>query len=296
MVRELPSADPAPVADELQADRQTLQRLSELVRAGVEGAILTLRPSQREVYHYIISRGPVTDAALAEIMDKSIRQVVPRRSELTGMGLVAASGRQPTPSGRSATMWDFVPPDMIEQERGAAHKRGPRKKSVFQLPVDQRMALVRAVLADREVRERLLAEEPTRGHAGTARRLADRYDREEQRRRKEHAQRLREAERLGSPELNFLKAVSQLRRGIDAVKEVARVLQDDVEAVQFDGQPLIDPAHWPSVLVEVDALVDISTRLRKVLGIALGEEDDDVLDVEAIDVEGWELEGGAGGG
>src|SRR5258707_586665 len=97
--------------------------------------------------------------------------------------------------------------------------------------------------------------------AKRARREARASQQEHDRRRREHAQRVREAEREASPELNYLKAVSQLRRGVDAVREVGRVLRDDVESIEFDGVPLVAPEHWSAVRDNVQQLIAFASEI-----------------------------------
>jgi hypothetical protein len=90
-------------------------------------------------------------------------------------------------------------------------------------------------------------------------------------------------------DLNFLKAVRQLRSGVDAVREIGRVLGENIERVEMDGVPFIHPDNWPQVRAQVRELIAEAQEIDDDLTGCIGDGDDDVIDVQAVDDDDREL-------
>lgn len=73
--------------------------------AAIKPAALVLR---EQVFACIVIHGPVTDEAIAELLDMNPSTARPRRVELQRAGRIVADGTLATRSGRQARAWRSV--------------------------------------------------------------------------------------------------------------------------------------------------------------------------------------------
>jgi hypothetical protein len=289
LLLELTPEEAAIAAEDANVDRERLMWWREVAADETRHHLARLRPSQYAVMRSIRGAGPLTDQEIADRLGKSIRMVVPRRSELMRAGLVVSAGRKTTGSGRSANVWGTVALDEIEQAKQAAAKKGLRKKKLTDYSVEDQVRMVQVLVRIPTVNEALLGDMSTSAQAKRARREARNAQKEYEQRRREWAEKVRQAERDASPELNFLKAMGQLRRGTDAVREIGKVFQTDLDALEFDGHAFISPDNWREARTQVEELLELAQLLDHAIGVAIGDVEDDVIEVEALDDDWGEL-------
>jgi hypothetical protein len=290
LLMELGPDDIPLAAQEVGVDGDRLAWWREIADDDARHHLAGLRPSQYEIMRVIREAGPLSDQELGDRFgDKTIQSVIPRRSELTRAGLVTSAGKTKTKSGRSANVWRAASVDEIEHLQQAAEEKGKRRKKLTDYTVDEQVRIVKVLVNIPKVNDALRGDASTTNQAKRARREARAAQREHEQRRREWAERVRQAERDASPELNFLKAMGQLRRGTDAVREIAKVFKDDLDALEFDGHMAISSHHWREARDQVGELLQLAEQLDHALGVALGDIEQDYIDMEPLDDEDLEL-------
>jgi hypothetical protein len=279
---------PPDAIDEIAAggeDKDMLSWWREIATDPARAELAALRPLQVDVYRALRDHGPVTDDVLAGLMQRGIRRVSPRRNDLTKLGLVHWVGRTDPADGTPAKLWAIVPHDEIVKARHAAAKRGRRRKRLDTYTLDERLQLVRSLMRMPDVNQALLDDHSKTAGAKHARREARAAQQEAERERRELNDHIKQAERHASPDLNFLKAKRQMRSAVDAIRELGRVLGENLDSVELNGMPLIHPDHWPEARALLRELIIEAQDIDDDLTGLIGDEDvdDDLIIVEAID-------------
>ncbi|MDP8993271.1 MAG: hypothetical protein M3N31_09530 [Actinomycetota bacterium] len=239
--------------------------------------LAALRMSQFPVYLTLRDVRPMTDDELSAHLHRKKSEVSPRRVELCRQGLVREVEKRTTPSGRKSAVWGVVPPAEIEEASREAAEKGLRRKSLDKYTLDQKVQMARHLVRDDAVNAVLVEDGQRSKAADRARREARSANIERERERREHSERIRQAERDASPDLVFLKAVAQLRKAVDAVMELDRVIRENLESQRLYGSADIAPDRWPEVNAEVEALIQVATSTKEQLSRLV---EDDVIDIE----------------
>lgn len=242
-----------------------------------------IKPSEFNVLEAFRQHGPMTDARLEEVTGLSVRSVSPRRRELADKGFLEIVGEDTTPSGRKAKVWGVVPEERIEAVREVNKTRTPRKKDITKLPLETKLLIVRQLLDDPAVNA-AAREQHGRAWSKVRGRVEDRRSQRERERRELNAQ-VREAERKGSPIVEFLKLKRLVKDATETVRAVDQFIDEDLERRQDSQGMHIPVPHWPEV---ADSLTDLGgvventlESIRDVMGV-LG---DDVIEAVAIDLD-----------
>ena len=255
-----------------------------------------LNASRKAVLEALREHGDMTDEELARAVGSPAGTVRARRSELVRRGLVREVGRRPTPSGRTGTrMWGIVPPDEVEQAAEDAERRGPRRLDLTKLPLDQRVDIARALLRDRDVNDELRS---AAAGAPSSRRVRARARAEQERAQRERAEQIRRAQEDRSEIVAFLKAADHLKRNVEALREVGRFLDAELERYMRGDATQIPDWAWKRVLTQVDDSMEVAKLMRHRIGRELGDTDRSgvvILDGEDISIEHAKLVGGGGG-
>jgi hypothetical protein len=248
-----------------------------------------LRTTQIPIYQALRDAGPLTDDELVVYLNTKKSSVGPRRKELVALGLVAEQEKRVTPAGRQSSAWGVVAAENIEAAQRAARAKGPRRKHIDKYTTDEQAQIVRHLLRKDEVNALLLGDEERSKASDRARRAARAVHHERERLRRQHSERLRQAEREASPRLIYYKAIAQLRRATDAVREMERVLEENVDAAEMYGTSDFEEDDWPEIRRELEQLEDGIRAAYAQLGRL--DTADDVIDVEFYE-DDLELEAG----
>jgi len=248
-----------------------------------DNGAVKLQPLEAEVLAAFVEHGSMTDQTLERVTGKSIRSVSPRRRNLADKGYLEEVGTAVTDSGKQAKVWGIVPDDRIAEVREKNKTRPQRKKDIRKLPLETKLEIVRQLLDDPAVNE------ATRDRHGRAwsklrGRVQDRRGQRERERRELNAE-IREADRKGSPIVEFLKLKRLVYDATETVRAVERFVGEDLERREVLAGMHIPVAHWPEVvdvLTDLGAVVEATLEdIRQTMGV-LGE---DVIEGFAIEVD-----------
>lgn len=241
-----------------------------------------LSPSRRLVFDALESLGAATDDDLATAVGRSRSRVIPRRGDLARMGLVRETGQGTSEAGNPTAIWETVPPEDVEQLREEAEGKGPRRLSVRQWPLDERIAVARVLLREKAVYDALIAPSDEPGGRRARARARQAMEKGQRERTHEIKTRAAEGEELG----HVLKAKDHLRRAIDVVRTIGFILEDERERDDAKELMLIPEWAWPQVVELLDELLSVAEqthdRASEHIGMApkspmriLGGEDHD---------------------
>lgn len=253
--------------------------------------LVRVRRSQREIYRTLVRMGPLTDDEIVLQLGVKKSSVGPRRKELTELGLVQEVEKRTTESGRQSTAWGVVPVADIDQARGAALRKGPRRKHIDSYTLEQKAVIVRYLIRKDDVNALLVEDEERSKAADRARRVARAAQNESDRARRDHNDRIRQAEREASPRLVYLKAVAQLRRASDAVREIGRLIDEGVDNRLLTGPSEMSRDDLTEIRNELHDLIDTAGSAEQQLSRLFIEHD--VIDVESYEIDSSRLEPGA---
>jgi hypothetical protein len=255
--------------------------------------LAALRPSQTPVYAALKAGGPMTDDELVLYMGRKKSEVSPRRVELVRHGVVQEVDKRITEAGRKAAVWAVVAAEEVSEARQSARQRGLRRKHLDAYPLDQQVQIVEYLVGKAEVNAALLANQGRSKKKEHARREARRATAERDREQREFNEKVRQAERDASPQLVFLKAVGQIRKAVDAVREIDRVIGENIDSQLTFGYADIASEHWPEVEAELVALAELTAEALREIGRVIDPDSgSDTIDVDYEDAEIIELNPG----
>jgi hypothetical protein len=239
-----------------------------------------LRPQHDLIYQAFRDRvTSATDAEMGDLLGIKGSSFRPRRRELADLGYLERAGTVRTSQGRTASLWRAVPLERVADVRTANEQRKPRRRSVEEFSLDEKVEAVRLLLRDDEVNERLRT---MQGRSWSRARGRARSSRAEEERRLQAE--IADAERNRDAAVDFLKAKRNLVRAVEIVRGVERFVVEDLERRARNERVRIAAEHWPEV---ADDLADVATSaeaaeelIRDRLGLS-----DDVIDVQGFDVE-----------
>jgi hypothetical protein len=278
------------VAEASGDDPALVQWWAEIAAHPARGDLAVLRLSQIPIYREVMKSGPLTDDELVDKLGIKKSSVSPRRKELVTSGLIRETERRVTSSGRTSAAWGVVPAEGIGDARRAAAEKGPRRKHLSAYPLEMRVAMARSLVRMDDVNALLVEDEKRSKASDRARRAARAVINDRDRARREYNERIRQAERDASPRLLFLKAVGQLRRATDAVREIDLVIGENIDSQLLFGSSDIPLEDWPEVRTELENLMMAASSADGQLTRLLG--DPDVIDVEGYEVDEFELDEG----
>jgi predicted transcriptional regulator len=250
-----------------------------------------LRPTQRPLYEALAEHGPMTDEQLQHHLDQPANKVCPRRLDLVNLGLVEQAGVASTTTGRRAKLWKVVPAERVADARQVAAARAPRRRTVLEASVEEKVKVVQALLKVDEVNTRLLqlqgrSAERARGRARGMRSQAERE-------RRERKARIEEAERAQSPLLHVLKALRNVKNSEEVVRSVREFVDLDLEQRRLYDAPLIPPQQEDELRSALSDLVDLAQDARAALDGASNEEHD-IIEGDAVEISELVLPDGDG--
>lgn len=253
--------------------------------------LAALRMTQVAVYRALREGGPMTDDELVTYMGRKKSETGPRRVELVRLGLIREVEKRATPAGRRAAAWGVVPHDEVAGAKQVAREKGLRRKHLDDYSLAEQLQIVQYLIKKDEVNDALLGEKSRSKAKDRARREARNVQADRDRARRDFNERVRQAEREASPQLVFLKAVGVLRRAADAVREIDRVIEENLDNYLLFGSADIAPEHWPEVRQELQQVIALATSADRQLAKMLEDDDALVVDFDEFDeAEVLELE------
>lgn len=254
-----------------------------------------LGDSMQRVLDHIRERGPVTDKELCASIDLPDGAIRPARLRLFRRGLVE-------PDGSGA--WVATPPERVDEVREAAARKPPRRRKLADIGLEDKMAIVTALLDDDEVNGALTESLDQRRAWRRARARAKSVDAERESARRERRAEAARAQKEKSTYVDFLKTRNNLKDAVEVVLGVDRFLEDDFDRYRRGEPTRIPSTTWPDVLRNVTELLAVAVashrRLHEVLHQPIERcplcgsqrpQGPDVIDAEVI-TELVELTGG----
>jgi hypothetical protein len=193
-----------------------------------------------------------------------------RLLELGKMGLVRQAGRR----GKK-TLWEVTPAAEVEAAAEAAGKKAPRRRSVAQRDLGERVAEFNALLVDPEVIEAL--EDPT-GSATKRERARARSAIEKARR--ERRRQLREAEAANHPAVEAIRQRKAVQDAGDLIRSLRVFGEEEHERRVLLGQELVADAEWERILRAIQELERHSGDLYEHVARMIGAPSRVEVDVE----------------
>ncbi|MCU1460926.1 MAG: hypothetical protein JWO37_1001 [Acidimicrobiales bacterium] len=267
-------------ADATGDDAERVRWWKAIARDPARHRLAGLRMTQVPVYVALRDTGPMTDDELVAHLGRKKSETSPRRIELVRLGLIREVEKRMTSAGRKSAAWGVVPAEEVDDARRAARERGLRRKHLDKYSLPEKVQIVQHLLGNDDVNAALLQDHSRSKGKDRARREARAEQVERDRARRDFNERVRQAERDASPQLVYLKAVRQLRNAADAIREMKRVIDENIESQYLFGSADIGPEHWPEVRQELQHIIDSASTADDHLADVLGDRDDDALDVD----------------
>lgn len=218
--------------------------------------------SMQKVLNLVREQGPISDKELCAKIDLPDGAIRPARLRLYRRGLVEPDG-----DGN----WIAVPAERQEEVSEAAAKKPPRRRKLADIGLEERVAIVTALLQDDEVNNALSESIDRRKAWRRARaRAKGLYSEREQERRERRAE-AAQAEKEKSAYVDFLKTRNHLKDAVEVVLGVNRFLEEDFARYDRGELTQIPSASWPDVLRNVTELLSVVVATHQRLHEVLGE-------------------------
>jgi DNA repair exonuclease SbcCD ATPase subunit len=245
-----------------------------------------LGDSMQRVLDLIRAEGPISDKELCAKIDLPDGAIRPARLRLYRRGLVEPDG-----NGK----WIVVPPERQSEVREAAAKKPPRRRRLTEIGIEERVAMVTALLADDEVNHALSESVDRRRAWRRARARAKGLQAEREQERRERRAEATQAEKDKSAYVDFLKTRNHLKDAVEVVLGINRFLEEDFARYERGESTKIPTGSWPDVLRNVTELLSVVVATHKRLHEVLEEPLDqcplcgrelrkspDVIDAEVV--------------
>lgn len=256
-------------------------------------ALSRVPPRARQFYETLQAAGrPLIAEEIVEALRGAGEQIgrgsTGRMDNLHREGLIEAAGKGRTVAGRPATRWRVVPADRVEEVRRKAERKPKRRRTIDDLTAHEAAQAVRRLVTREDVNALLLADERQSRSSRRARRESQSYN---QRARQLDAE-IRQAQREKSSLLKFLQAKRLMEDATESLRGMCKKLSEEIDARDGYGEAEIPDDRWVMIRGLAGDHRVLAAALEQEISSMLGdnaEEEEDIIDVEAIDDVDFEL-------